>query len=87
MISASIIPRSHRCYECPSDRVGWVNHKASYCSKFTPRIADMRSYYRSDNASIEWNKGNQAFKLYNIHVSELGGITDMPCYHCSDSEA
>jgi hypothetical protein len=47
----------------------------------------MRSYYRSDNASIEWNKGNQAFKLYNIHVSELGGITDMPCYHCSDSEA
>ena len=40
----------------------------------------MRSYYRSDNASIEWNKGNQVFKLYN-YVSELGGITDMPSYH------
>ena len=44
----------------------------------------MPSYHCSNNVSIEWNKGNQAFKLY-MHVSELGGITRMSSYHCSDN--
>ena len=30
----------------------------------------MPSYHCFDNVSIEWNKGDQVFKLY---VSELGG--------------
>ena len=41
----------------------------------------MPSYHCSDNVSVEWNKGNQAFKLYIM--SEL--ITHMPSYHCSDN--
>ena len=28
------------------------------------QISRMPSYHCSDNVSIEWNKGNQAFKLY-----------------------
>jgi hypothetical protein len=43
----------------------------------------MPSYHCSDNVSIEWYKGNQAFKFY--YVSELGGTTHMSSYHCSDN--
>ena len=43
----------------------------------------MRSYHSSDSVSIEWNKGNQVFKLYML--SELDGRTDMRSYHSSDS--
>jgi hypothetical protein len=28
------------------------------------QVTHMPSYHCSDNVSIEWNKGNQAFKLY-----------------------
>jgi hypothetical protein len=32
-------------------------------------ITHMPSYHCSDNVSIEWNKGNQAFKLYmGLHI-------------------
>ena len=56
-------------------------------------ITHMPSYHCSDNVSpqslycdvsIEWNKGNQAFKLC-IHI-HIVFITHMPSYHCSDME-